>query len=432
MRAYSPNILITNYAMLEYMLLRPGDSPLIDTGDEHSFKFVILDEAHTYSGAQGTEVAYLLKRLRHRVGRKAEDIRFVATSATLGGEDSTDKAVRFARRLFGADFSEDCIITGEKETPSENFIGSATNTYTPENILKWGLPEPDGILTPEEINDKFGISSYSRNLKEDIYNHLGKNTQIRRLIQILEKEPKPVRELTDILFPEEKPENAEKAIVNLVAWAHLAKNNDDLLLLPARYHVFVSATKGMFCELAPSGSVNFWKNLAISQQDIVKNQGKPYPFEIGVCKICGEPYIMGVFVYEGGELKYKPIADSFFETLESEHTETNKVILHHKSANGSQPYKVCRLCGNVNENCKHSESDKVVLYLLDTTQRLDNDIEDEILYEDAEETAKIKTCVNCGSGRTLSEIEVSRKRFRCPTCFQFVFALPGNEGERLR
>ena len=404
MRANPPNILITNYAMLEYMLLRPGDSPFIDTGDEHSFKFVILDEAHTYSGAQGTEVAYLLKRLRYRVGKKAEDVRFVATSATLGGEDSTDKAVKFARRLFGAYFSEDCIITGKKETPSENFTGSATNDYTSENILKWGLPEPDGILAHEEISAKFGISSNGCNLREDIYNHLEKNSQIRKLIQILEKESKPVKELAHLLFPEEESENAENAIVNLVAWAHFAKNNDGLLLLPARYHVFVSATKGMFCELAPAGSENFWKNLAISQQDIVKNEGKPYPFEIGVCKVCGEPYIMGVFVYEENELKYKPIADSFFETLESEHTETRKVILHHKPFKDAKSYKVCRLCGNVNGNCEHSKSDKRMLYILDTTQKLFNDIEDEFLYEDAEETLKIKTCVNCGSGRTLSEI----------------------------
>jgi superfamily II DNA/RNA helicase len=400
MRSAPPHILITNYAMLEYMLLRPGDSPIIDTGDEHSFKFIVLDEAHTYSGAQGTEVAYLLKRLRHRIGRKAEDIRFVATSATLGGEDSTDKAVKFARRLFGADFTEKCIITGEKETPSENFTDSTTNTYSVEDILKWRLPESDGILTPEEISDKFGISSDGRNPREDIYKHLEKNSQIRRLIQLLETEPKPVSELAHLLFPDKEAENA---LVNLVAWAHLAKNSKDLLLLPARYHVFVSATMGMFCELAPAGSANFWKNLAISQQDIVKNEGKPYPFEIGVCKVCGEPYIMGVFVYEDGEQKYKPIADSFFETLESEHTESRKVILHHKPIDGAEPYKICRLCGNVNGNCGHSEPDKRVLYLLDTTQKLYNDIEDEFLYEEAEETAKIKTCINCGAGRTLSE-----------------------------
>ncbi|OQX24481.1 MAG: hypothetical protein BWK80_20610 [Desulfobacteraceae bacterium IS3] len=107
---------------------------------------------------------------------------------------------------------------------------------------------------------------------------------------------------------------------------------------------------------------------------------------------------MGVFVYEEGERKYKPIADSFFETLESEHTESTKVILHHKPLDGAEAYKICRLCGNVKGNCRHSESDKRVLYLLDTTQKLDNDIEDEFPYEEPE-----KTCINCDACRTLSE-----------------------------
>jgi len=120
MRSTPPNVLITNYAMLEYLLLRPGDAPLFDIKDKHSFKFLVLDEAHTYSGAQGTEVAFLLRRLRHRVGRSAPEIRYFATSATLGsGHDAIYKTAEFAKRLFGASFNEQSIVTGERSDITE-------------------------------------------------------------------------------------------------------------------------------------------------------------------------------------------------------------------------------------------------------------------------------------------------------------------------
>ncbi len=143
MRSKPPNILITNYAMLEYMLLRPGDSPIIDKGDENSFKFIVLDEAHTYSGAQGTEVAYLLKRLMHRVKRNASDIRCIATSATLGsGKDASDKTVTFAKRLFGAVFSRNYIIRGEKQLPSEYLPDETLINNKLDKIIEWGLCRP--------------------------------------------------------------------------------------------------------------------------------------------------------------------------------------------------------------------------------------------------------------------------------------------------
>ncbi|PWH16492.1 MAG: hypothetical protein DDG58_09480 [Ardenticatenia bacterium] len=104
-----PQILITNYAMLEYLLLRPQDSPLFQSGQ---WRFVVLDEAHTYAGAKGIEVAMLVRRLKHRLGKQPGDMRCIATSATLT-DDDPQAAVSFARNLFGEDFIQDDIIAGE-------------------------------------------------------------------------------------------------------------------------------------------------------------------------------------------------------------------------------------------------------------------------------------------------------------------------------
>src|SRR6185369_8715262 len=59
-----PHILLTNYAMLEYLLLRPAASPLFDDSTGSHWRFIVLDEAHVYDGANATEMAMLLRRLQ--------------------------------------------------------------------------------------------------------------------------------------------------------------------------------------------------------------------------------------------------------------------------------------------------------------------------------------------------------------------------------
>lgn len=77
------DLLITNYSMLEQMLLNPWRNSLFQSG---TWRFIVLDEAHSYDGAMGTEISWLLRRLQHRVGSQ---IQYLATSATLFPEDKT-------------------------------------------------------------------------------------------------------------------------------------------------------------------------------------------------------------------------------------------------------------------------------------------------------------------------------------------------------
>ena len=106
-----PQILITNYAMLEYLLLRPEDSVLFES---ESWRYIVLDEAHTYSGAQGIEVGMLMRRLKHRLGKNPGDVQCIATSATLT-DDDTRAATAFAENLFSESFEESDIIFGDPD-----------------------------------------------------------------------------------------------------------------------------------------------------------------------------------------------------------------------------------------------------------------------------------------------------------------------------
>ena len=123
MRTTPPHILFTNYSMLEYLLLRPQDTPLFDEGRAEHWKFLVLDEAHVYRGAKGIEMAMLLRRLKQRLrqgGREAA-FRCIATSATIASkhEARDRKAVAdFATNLFGESFDGEGVVFGVPEAES--------------------------------------------------------------------------------------------------------------------------------------------------------------------------------------------------------------------------------------------------------------------------------------------------------------------------
>ena len=125
MRSTPPHILLTNYSMLEYLLIRPEDSPLFDGDRGKCWQFIVLDEAHQYRGAKGMEMGMLIRRLKQRLrtsGRK-EPFRCIATSATISsGEGEEDKRAvsEFASELFGESFFLPGIIFGESEQVGED------------------------------------------------------------------------------------------------------------------------------------------------------------------------------------------------------------------------------------------------------------------------------------------------------------------------
>ena len=130
MRETPPHILLTNYSMLEYLLIRPDDSSLFD-GDRGTYwQFIILDEAHQYRGARGMEMGMLIRRLKQRLydGGRKDSFRCIATSATISsGESAQDKKdlAEFAKELFGEPFSEKGMIFGD--LPSETITPSPNN-----------------------------------------------------------------------------------------------------------------------------------------------------------------------------------------------------------------------------------------------------------------------------------------------------------------
>ncbi|MGQ1838223.1 DEAD/DEAH box helicase [Kocuria turfanensis] len=112
-RSSVPDIVLTNYKMLDQLLLRKPDRPLWEHSAE-SLRYLVLDEFHTYNGAQGTDVALLIRRLRlllERLAPQRTHLVPVATSATLGDDRDIAPVAEFATTIFGVDFSTDAVVT---------------------------------------------------------------------------------------------------------------------------------------------------------------------------------------------------------------------------------------------------------------------------------------------------------------------------------
>ncbi len=137
MQESPPHILLTNYAMLEYLLLRPSDAPLFDGATAESWRQLVIDEAHVYGGAQGAEVAMLLRRVRDRVlSSRRGQLQCFATSATLGrGVEDYPQLVAFGEALFDERFE------WNPDDPSRQDVVAATRRPLVRAKAAYELPE---------------------------------------------------------------------------------------------------------------------------------------------------------------------------------------------------------------------------------------------------------------------------------------------------
>ncbi|RJQ26589.1 DEAD/DEAH box helicase [Candidatus Parcubacteria bacterium] len=135
-----PDILLTNYVMLEYILTRPDDKRIISSAN--NLQFLVLDELHTYRGRQGADVAMLVRRLRDICG--GEQLKCVGTSATLATADTYEQqcidVAEIATLLFGSRVKPENVIgeTLRRATPSKDFTDHNLIEELKASILSMG------------------------------------------------------------------------------------------------------------------------------------------------------------------------------------------------------------------------------------------------------------------------------------------------------
>ena len=125
LRNHPPDILLTNYKMLDYLLIRPKDRKMWSKNGPETLRYVVVDELHTFDGAQGTDLALLLRRLRARLGTPAGGMICIGTSATLGGSADTAPLRDYAKQVFGVEFPDGSVITESRYSEGEFLDGSS-------------------------------------------------------------------------------------------------------------------------------------------------------------------------------------------------------------------------------------------------------------------------------------------------------------------
>lgn len=133
MRSSPPDILLTNYKMLDYLLVRPQDAALWKDNAPSTLKFMVVDELHTFDGAQGTDLACLIRRLKARLGTPEKHLVCVGTSATMGGAGSQGPMLDFAGKVFGEPFEEAAVITEDRLSAAEFFAGCELEDFSLPN-----------------------------------------------------------------------------------------------------------------------------------------------------------------------------------------------------------------------------------------------------------------------------------------------------------
>lgn len=129
-----PDVLLTNYVMLELILTRPQERRLVEAAE--GLRFLVFDELHTYRGRQGADVSMLIRRVRERVG--GQELQCIGTSATMASEgtlaDRQAKVAEVASRIFGVPVAAEHVIgeTLKRETPEKDF-GLAENLQALRN-----------------------------------------------------------------------------------------------------------------------------------------------------------------------------------------------------------------------------------------------------------------------------------------------------------
>ncbi|VAW67741.1 Helicase, C-terminal:Type III restriction enzyme, res subunit:DEAD/DEAH box helicase, N-terminal, partial [hydrothermal vent metagenome] len=124
LRRTPPDILLTNYKMLDYLLMRPKDQPLWKHNNADSLKYLVVDELHTFDGAQGSDLAMLIRRLKARLDVKTNQLTCIGTSATLGSDLQMDDLADYASDIFDTHFDRSSIIGESRESTETPIIRS--------------------------------------------------------------------------------------------------------------------------------------------------------------------------------------------------------------------------------------------------------------------------------------------------------------------
>lgn len=310
MQMNTPDILITNYSMLEYMLMRQEEQSIwedtrewLNLSEENKLLFII-DEAHMYRGASGGEVALLIRRFLYKLGVSREKLQFILTSASIP-QNEDNKVKKFICDLTAIDnpeLHEIQIITGEREKIKYD----SSYDVDPEELATFNIDSlhSDKKLTAirefgnlVKLNTSSCDFSKHSSVEQWLYEELVKLKPLLKIMELCRGQAISFVQLSEKVFSDVNEGVAQKATSVLLSIAPLAKNKEGQVLFPSRIHMMFRGIRGIYactnpnCTEQHASSIPLGKIYIGSHNDVCKCGGKIY--ELLNDRTCGALFLKG-------------------------------------------------------------------------------------------------------------------------------------------
>lgn len=303
-----PRILLTNVHQLELLLTRGKDLGMFV---DAPLRYLVTDEAHTYTGVRGAEVACLIRRLRAFCGKSADEVTCIGTSATVTDlqrdEEAAGDAADFAHRFFG--INPDDVTLVKEEYEDEEF---ADDLYTPpgpeentcgllQDVLEV-LDRSDERAVREVVPRLTGRSlSTRKSWPQALYDRFKSNGYVRALYHHLNR-PCHLHEATQRIFSQigrEWDHVGEQERAELLCYLVLgaaAENQGNPLIRP-QVHYFVKGMQGGAVAFTEQEEDGYRPDLSLSMSEAVEKNDVPPEacLSVLVCKTCGQHYYEGYY-----------------------------------------------------------------------------------------------------------------------------------------
>lgn len=299
--ATPPDILLTNYVMLELILTRPREKKLVEAAKD--LNFLVFDELHTYRGRQGADVAMLIRRLRETLHDGTSDFQCIGTSATLAGPgtfaEKQNEVAAIATKLFGSEIKPANVIveTLRAETGTTNIAGSQFLNELAQ-FINSGFPLPTDY------------ADFIRNpLVIWIENTIGVEMRDGRLERCLPRSIKGKNGLAKILAKAtgiDEETCAGKIKAALISGANVKKPDTGKPVFAFKLHQFISKGDTVYATLESAASrfiTMFGQKLA------PERDGKALLYPLSFCRECGKEYYSVTFLEdtENGCVQFLPL-----------------------------------------------------------------------------------------------------------------------------
>ena len=298
-----PDILLTNYVMLEYLLTRPVERDRL-IGGAQGLRFLVLDELHTYRGRQGADVALLIRRLRDAC--RAPHVKYVGTSATMATGQSfagiQETVAHVAERIFGSPVEPRHVI-GESlrratllASPDAPRLRASIDTLLDgTRQVSTGEDSPDYRSLAEEalagwIETTFGLATEE-----------GTGRLIRRRPVTVPAAAVALAEVTGMPVA-----RCEAAIKEALRFGALAKEPETKRPLFAfRLHQFLSKGDTVYVSLESEGT----RHVTSQYQVSVPGDREKILLPLAFCRECGQEYLVVKRDTRNGQVSYTPRQD---------------------------------------------------------------------------------------------------------------------------